>query len=378
MSTFDRYMLMRYVETVGVFACAAAGLFVVVDGFVNLDQFQHAVEKQNGGTGMLFLLLADHYFFQSLMIADIAGPSLVVISVIAVLASFLKRGEFHPMLAAGVPAYRATRSLLWGVILANLLLIANQELVLPRVAMKLERRHGQTLDDGKRVEPQFDPRWKIFVTGESIISGRNLLLKPQFRLPPTISRNQSTLLADEAHYLPPTDDQPRGGWHLINIANSYESLLLTETGSEVLVLQPNGTDVFVHCHLTPSQLSKRTSNFGLMSTFTLWQRLQEPYSSAMSRRGMLTNFHSRFTRPLLTLVGLFIVIPMIVRRDRMSNMQQVTNIALCTLVLGIVYGLTLGAGVLGQSGLIRAEQAAWLPIVFGGTFASWLSGIVRT
>ncbi|WP_197442028.1 LptF/LptG family permease [Thalassoglobus polymorphus] len=378
MTTFDRYLLVRYLQTVAVFFCASAGLFVVVDGFVNLDSFQHSAEKAGGGTTMLFQLMIDHYFYQSLMIIELAGPAIVVISAIAALASFLKNGEFHPVLAAGVPTYRATISLLLGMCVVNGFLIVNQEVILPNVASKLQRRHGQTADDGHKVDPQFDPRWKMFVSGEEVFPAEKRLHKPQFRLPPVISPNQDSISAEDAYYLPPTSNEPQGGWLLKGITTSFEELSLSDTGKKVIVPQPNGTDVFVNCHLTFSQMSRHTSNHSLMGTGTLFQRLQEPYGSVLSRRSLLMHLHSRLTRPLLTIVGLYIVIPLIIRRDKMSNMQQVTNIAVCMLVLGIVYGISMGSGFLGQSGIVRTEQAAWAPLIFGSAFATWLSGLVRT
>ncbi len=378
MTTFDRYLLVRYLQTVAVFFCASVGLFVVVDGFVNLDSFQHSAEKVGGGTLTLFQLMLDHYFYQSLMIIELAGPAIVVISAIAALASFLKNGEFHPVLAAGVPTYRATISLLVGMCVVNGLLIANQEFVLPNVAAKLQRRHGQTADDGHKVDPQFDPKWKMFVSGEEVFPAEKRLHKPQFRLPPVISPNQDSLSAEDAFYLPPTKEEPQGGWLLKNLSIPYDELSLSDVGRDVVIPQPNGTDAFINCHLTFSQMSRRTSNNTLMGTGTLFQRLQEPYGSVLSRRSLLMHLHSRLTRPLLTIIGLYIVIPLIVRKDKMSNMQQVTNIAVCMLVLGIVYGLSMGSGFLGQSGIVRTEQAAWTPLLLGSTFATWLSGVVRT
>jgi lipopolysaccharide export system permease protein len=378
LNTFDRYLLFRYLQTVAVFFCAATGLFVVVDGFVNLDSFQYAVDKQGGGVVKLFALMIDHYFFQSLMILNLAGPAIVVISAIVALASFLKNGEFHPVLAAGVPTYRATISLLLGMCIVNGVLIANQELVLPNVAPKLQRKHGQTANTAQKVDPQFDPKWKMFVSGQSVFPEEKRLHLPQFRLPPVISPNQDTLIAEDALYLSPTLEDPQGGWLLKGVTMDLEKISLSEVGSEVVIPQPNGADVFVNCHLTFSQMSRKTSNYSLMKTTTLFQRLQEPYGSVLSRRSMLSHLHNRLTTPLLTLVGLYVVIPLIIRKDKMSNMQQVTNIAVCMLVLGIVYGLAMGSGFLGQSGIVRAEQAAWIPLVFGSTFAGWLSGVVRT
>lgn len=351
---------------------------MVVDGFINLDSFQQSIEKTGGGTFDLFLLLADHYFFQSLMILNLAGPTIAVISAMVAIASFLKKGEFHPVLAAGVPTYRATISLLLGVLIVNGFLIANQELVLPNVAVKLQRRHGQVANAAQRVEPQFSPRWKMFVSGESVFPAENRLSRPQFRLPSVISPNQDTLRAENAIYLPAKDTSQSPGWLLVDISPTFADLSLSETGRSVIIPQPGRNDVFIQCHLSFSQMSRRTSNYTLVGTWDLFRRLREPYGSVISRRNMLTHLHSRMTSPLLSVVGLYLIIPLIIRKDRMSNMQQVTNIAVCMLVLGIVFGLTMGSSALGQSGILRADQAAWAPLIFSGTLAAFLSGVVRT
>lgn len=378
MTIFDRYLLIRYLQTVGIFFCAVVGLFTVVDGFVNLDSFQQTVDQKDGGSMMLMRLLADHYFFQSLLIINLAAPAVVVISSIATLASFLKNGEFHPMLAAGVPTYRATVALLVGMFLVNGVVTVNQEVVLPRVAPQLQRRHGQEANTAQEVEPQFDPIWKIFVTGEGAYPEEKRLHQAQFRLPPLISPNQDSISAEDAFFLAPTDQEPQGGWLLKNITDDLETLSLSETGRTVVIPQPNGKDVFVACHLTFSQMSRKTSNYALMSTETLFRRLREPQGNILSRRNMLMHLHHRLTSPIMTLIGLYIVIPMIIRRDKMSNMQQVTNIAMCMFVLGIIYGLATGVGFLGQSGILKGEQATWIPLLFGSTFACWLSSVVRT
>jgi lipopolysaccharide export system permease protein len=376
LTTFDRYLLSRYLHIFAVFFIATIGLFAVVDGFMNLDEFHQAA--QNRGTGGLFLLMAEHYLYQSALLADLAGPTIIVISAVSVLALMLKNGELHPVLAAGVPTYRVTLPLAIGVLALNGALIANQELILPRIAPKLQGRHGDSAYDAQSVQPTYDPKWWIFVSGQGVIPGEKRLTRPEFILPlGTLVTNPVTLKGENAFFLPRRGDEP-GGWLLKNTVPAYDSLPLTDLGRAVLIPQPNGKDLFVSCALTFDQLSRQTSNHRLIGTVDIFRRLQQPSGSLLSRRALLVHLHGRLTRPILTLIGLYLVIPLIVRRDRMSVMQQVTNIATCMATLGIVFGLSMGSQFLGQAGLMRPDQAAWLPLILGGGLAAWLSGVVRT
>ncbi|TWT58084.1 putative permease YjgP/YjgQ family protein [Thalassoglobus neptunius] len=383
MTTYDRYLLFRYFHIIAVFLIASIGLFAVIDGFTNLDSFQESVEEANGNSMMLLNLMAHHYFYHSLMVIDLAGPSIVVISAVSTLALLLKSGEIHPVLAAGIPTYRLTLPLAFGVLAISGALLANQELVLPAIAPKLQRKHGQSAEDAQNVDPQFDLRWQMFLTGEGVYPEEKRLHKPQFRIqPPLLTTDYFTLEAEDGIYLPPQSDedgtQRPGGWLLKQTSVPFQEFPLTELGRQNIVPQPNGTDVFINTHLSFSQMSRKTSNYRLMGTPQLLRFLHEPYGSDISRRGILMHLHSRITQPLLTLVGLYIVIPLIVRKDRMSTMQQVTNIATCVIVLAIIYGVSIGSSFLGQSGIVPAEQAAWVPIVLGGSLAGWLTGSVRT
>lgn len=377
MTTFDRYLLARYLHIVAVFTITAIGLFAIVDGFTNLDEFQHKIDGENGGTLALFLNISKYYLFQSALIVNTAGPTILVISSMCVLALMLKQGEVHPVLAAGVPTYRATFSLVLGLVFVNLLLICNQELVLPRIAHHLQGRRGDMADDAIKVEPQTDFITKIFMSGSGLVPAEQRLDNPEFLLDPMLATSYVALKADFGFYLPAEGKNP-AGWHLKNVTPSFQNLPLTEAGRRIIIPQPGTNDVFVLAGLSFDQLNRQASNPSLIGTPSLIQRLQQPSGTVISRRRLLVKLHERLTRPILTLIGLFLVIPLIVRKEKMSVMQQVTNIATCMAVLGVVFGAVLGMQTLGEYGLLRPEQAVWGPLIAAGGLASWLSGVVRT
>ncbi len=362
-----------------VFCIAALGLFAVVDGFTNLDAFQAKVDKENGGTLDLFIRIGQYYLFQSALLMDTAGPSIFVISAMSALALMLRHGEIHPVLAAGIPTYRATLSLAGAILFGNILLGINQELILPAIAPHLQGRHGDLADDVQRAETQYDYKSKILVSGSGIVPGEQKLNDPEFVLPtPLMATSFSVLKGSAAFYYPPAGDDKPPGWLVENISPSFAELPLTDLGHQTIIPQPDGTSVFVVMGLPFEQLNKHASNPRLVSTLGLIQKLQQPSGTALSRRRLEVKLHERLTRPIMMLVGLYIIIPLIVRRDRMSVMQQVTNIATCVFALGLVSGLSMGTQMLGEAGILRPDQSIWGPIIAGGGFAAWLSGVVRT
>lgn len=376
MTTYDRYLLVRFAHVFVVFFIASIGLYTVVDGFTNLDAFQQATQDQ--GTAALLARMGTHYLYQSAMIVDLAGPSIAVISVMCVLVILLRTGEVHPLLAAGVRTYRLSLPLVAGVLGVNGFLIANQELILPRIAPHLQGTHGDTASDAQLVQSQYDPLWRTFVSGEHAYPAERRITNVEFRLPaPTLASDFVTLQAENAIFMPADQGLP-AGWLLEEATPAFEALPLTETGQEVVIPQPNGRDLFVASSLTFDQMSQQSGSVRLIGTPELFRRLQQPSRSLSTRRSQLVQLHVRLTRPLLNLTGVFLVVPLIVRRDRMSTMQQVTNVAICMATLGLVFGVCFCGELLGQSGLIRPEQGVWGALSFSATLAAYLSGVIRT
>lgn len=372
MTTFDRYLFMRFAYVFAVFFAASMGLYAVIDAFTNLDDFQQAT-RDDGSLGLL-VFLAQHYLYQSSFIFDLLGPTMTVISALAVLGLTLRNGELHPVLAAGIPTYRVARPLVLGVVLVSGMLVANRELIIPRIAIHLQGSHGDTADEAQRVEPMYDARG-VFISGKELYLETRLISNAEFRLPaPALVDDFVTLQAAEARYIQESKQHP-GGWALKGLSQPLSEIPLTEAGRRLLQPLSDEDAAFFVTDVTFDQLYNRSSSFKLLSTAELIRRIRRPTSRAVSSLGQQVHLHVRLTQPLLTMCGLYMVIPLIVRRERMN---LVTNIASCMAWLGVVFGFSLAMQLAGDSGLVAPDLAAWSPIIMGSTLGAWLSGVVRT
>ncbi len=74
LTTFDRYLLGRLIHTFIVFFVAAFGLYVVLDLFTNIDDFQENVSSNS----QLFISIAEFYAYRAFEFFGLAGPILIV------------------------------------------------------------------------------------------------------------------------------------------------------------------------------------------------------------------------------------------------------------------------------------------------------------
>ncbi len=111
MTTYDRYLLRRFIHVFLVLFVTTFGLYVIIDCFTNVDGFQ----ENRDDTWEVLSWIARYYSYQSVVFFGMVAPILSVVSVVVVLAMLVKRGELQPVLAAGVPTYRLAVPFLIGV-----------------------------------------------------------------------------------------------------------------------------------------------------------------------------------------------------------------------------------------------------------------------
>ncbi len=380
LTTFDRYLTRRLLHTFVLLFIAAYGLFVVIDLFMNIDDF-HEVTGKAGSPAAdhdMFLRIGEYYFFHVFEFFELAGPILIVVSVIAILGLLQKSSETFPLLAAGIPTFRLLRPLLLAAAILNLALIANQEFAVPSLAVQLQTPRGSRNVEIQRVEPVYD-----YTNSLMLISGDRVLVESQTIVNASFSMLESNLntqpfvlKAETARFVEPTAaGKTRRGYLLQNLTDEFDPTILTDAGRERIVFSPDGNDVFIASELSFDELYNRGQNLHLLSSSQLVHRIRNASTGSMPLRGQSMALHSRITRPIICLLSITIALPLVIRRESTS---LITNMAVCAAVLGVFHALGHGCQLLCTAGLLEPDLAAWLPVIVSSIASTWTAAIVQT
>lgn len=344
---------------------------MVIDGFTNVDGFQEGRES----SWEVFTQMFAYYTFQSSLFFDLIGSILSVVAVMIVFALLQKNSEFHPLLAAGVPTYRLFKPVILGLALVSGLMIVNQEIVIPQIATRLQAPRSVRTSKGTPVEPLYDRQTRIHIGGKGLDISRKIILEPEFLLPlPEISNDLIAIKAIEGQFFERTS-KGKSGWLLKGTKLTYESLDLTPRGKEIVLPRKNPHEIFVVSDVTFSELSRRSRHHRYLSSAQLAERIRNPSTGFVSVRGMEIQFHWRIVRYLLILISVFIVVPIILRKESSS---LVMNMALCATFMGLLYGFSQLMLFAGKANLVSPDLASWSSVVVCGTFGAWFTGIVQT
>ena len=372
MKTFDRYIVGRYIHVFLVMMISTFGLFIVIDGFSNVDDFQKGTES----TTEFLKIMSSYYAYQSSMFFDMTGPIIAVVSVMVVFAILHKNSEIHPILAAGTPVYRLLFPTVVGVMVINTLLILNQELVIPNIAEKLEQSRGKSdQNEEKKSEPVYDYKTEIYIAGTSLNKKEKCMDKAEFVLPdPTLTSVLFNLKAEKAYFYKETASQP-AGWLLKNPQTPHNEIPLTKQGRKVVHSVNNGKEIFINSDVGFFELQNRSSRYRYSSTLDLISHINNESFAVVFKKKQMMYLHTRLTKPIMSIICIFITIPLVLRRE---SRGLVGNMAICTGVLGVMMGFSQLFNLLGSANIVPQDIAAWVPIIGSGSLAAWLSGIAQT
>lgn len=377
MTTFDRYLTSRLLNTFVVFLVATYGLYVVFDLFTNFDDFSRPnADGSDRSQLQVGYAILRHYAFRLAEFFEMAGPILIGVAAIAVLGLLEMKHESHPVLAAGIPAFRLLKPLLIGTALLNLLLIVNQEFVLPTIAAELQTPRGSDSATVQKVDPVYDySNHLMHIDGEQVIVEERKLVAASFFLPEKLTSVPFSLDAEEAIYQFETEAHP-AGWLLRNLTGPFNADVLTSEGRERILAHPNGKDVFVVSDVGFDDLYNRGRNLQLLSSMQLLHRIRNPSTGLKPVRSQQVALHARLTRPILSLLGVSIALPLVMRRESQS---LILNMTICAAVLGALYVLTQASLMVGGSTpFLRPDLAAWLPVIVIGAASTWTAGYAQT
>ena len=364
MSIIDRYVARAFVSGFVILMLVGVGLYVLTDVLLNTDEFTE-------DTSVPFLevlrLMGDYYACNlPLYYSQLGGPLMAIAAAFTV-GMMLRNNELTPLVAAGMPLQRLAVPIIACSVLLVGVWMANRELLLPRLAHKVARKHDDIVGQRTRdVRCARDSNNAILIAAS--FDPRQGRLERLFIIEPDDQRRPGNLVqADAATY-----DEQRGVWKL-------------ERGFRIHMYEPSSgqglgppiereyLDEYAFT-LTPDELVlRRDSQWAdLLSLKQLNALLQS--RNLANRPTIDMSRHIRLTQPLLQWILLLLALPFFLVREP-TNVLAAGGKAL------LVAGAFFMVAFVAQSVVKEEAYAAliaWIPILLFGPLAVLLLANVRT
>jgi lipopolysaccharide export system permease protein len=273
------------------------------------------------------------------------------------------------LMSAGISRVRVIRPIILAAITVILLATINRELVIPQLANELAKEPKNLAGDrANEMHPKFDNATDIFFQGSTTVNEEMRIDRPNFRLPLTLDRYGTQLVAEKAYYRPPEGNRP-GGYLLKGVSeprglDEKPSLLLR--GTPVIItrrdvpdwLQPG--ECFVATPMTFDQLLGDVAFRQFASTWQLICGLRNP--SLNFGADVRVTIHNRIVQPLLDVTLLFLGLPWVVSRHSRNVFYA---IGLCMVIVTGFFLVVTGFQYLGGMSLdmLPPSLAAWAPLM---------------
>ncbi len=360
----DRYLLRQFVQTFLICFLSLDGLYVVIDGFGNLEEFIN-YGRDHGG---LAAVMADYYGYRALTFFDMTSPVLTLIAAMFTLTWIQRHNEMTAIESAGVPKIRIIRPIVIAALVIVLASVANREFVIPSVRDHLNY-NAQDLGgaSGKPLRQRYDNETDICLggIGSKVYVNEQRIEKPDFYMPRGLDRYGPRLSAQNAYYRPPGEGRP-GGY-------LFQGLVLPKSLANERSLMLKGRPVV----LTPRDYSWLKSDecfvasnvgFDHLEAGNSWRQLSSTAELIKELGNRSLDFgaderleiHSRVVQPLLNMTLLFLGLPLVLSR---SNRNVFLAIGLCLALVVAFMLVVLACNYLGSSYWFEPATAAWLPLM---------------
>src|SRR4029079_1873014 len=152
MKIFDRYVLTSFLKNYLISFMVLIGLYIVLDMVFNFDELAEVQARANatGFASVLLLLrsIGDYYFFQTFRIFVHLSGIIPIVAAAFTLIRMTRFNELTASLAAGVPLLRTAMPIIIAAMVLNVLLVVDQELLIPQMIPKLVRKHDEIQQAG--------------------------------------------------------------------------------------------------------------------------------------------------------------------------------------------------------------------------------------
>ena len=370
----DRQMIFNYVKAYLFCLVSLTGLFIVVDLFMNLEDF--TTHRKDFESVVKFVGV--YYGYKTFFIFDRLCESVVLLAGMFTIAWMQRNNELLPLLSAGISTRRAVFPVLLCASAMMALVELNQEFALPDIDIfMLENRQNPDGAKETDVKGSFDMN-NIHVSGKTAVKKDVLVKEFVALIPRSIGRDSITVLqAKEARYIPLRDDDKRtGGWLL---KNTIPAELPNWPVDQEDILKPLGDGAyFLKTKDVDFDTIVRVKNwFMYLPTWRLLKELDRPGNTQHASLAVV--FHMRLTRPVVGIILVMLGLSVILRDQ---NRNIFISAGLCLILCVVFFASIFACQYLGStpetSEYISPALAAWLPVIVFGPISFVMFDAVHT
>jgi lipopolysaccharide export system permease protein len=352
MKILDKYVIKNFLIGYAVAFGVLMGLRVIIDMFVNLDEF---TEKSASGTWAVIENMVTYYGLNStLYFRDFAG----MITVVAASFSFgrmVRSSELVAVMASGVSLKRLISPIILLAVLLTGVLVIDQEFLIPPLAPKLVRSR-----DANRGRESYDVWFMADGSGSLICSQRFDVETSTLHVPTIIARRSKPaphewewevtglIRADSAVY-----NRQTGLWDLVNGQLVEKN---SRKGAQPIASYDTGD-------LRPQDIPvRRTAEYKTLLSSRQLAALAEQEMKIKDVAQLWSQKHFRITDPLINLVMLMLSLPILVCRDPKAMKSAIMISFAAT---GACFVATFACKILATEvvfGNVMPELWAWLPV----------------
>ena len=350
MKILDKYVIKNFLIGYAIAFGVLMGLRVIIDMFVNLDEFT----EKSGTWAVVENMLIYYGLNSTLYFRDFAG----MITVLAACFSFgrmVRSSELVAVMASGVSLKRLISPIILLAVLLTGFLVIDQEFLIPPLAPKLVRSR-----DANRGRESYDV-WFMADGHDSLIYSQRFDVETSTLHFPTIITRRSKpaphelkwevtglIRADSAVY-----NRQTGLWDL---ANGQLIEKNSRKGAQPIPSYDTGS-------LTPKDIPvRRTAEHKTLLSSRQLAALAEQETKIKDIAQLWSQKHFRITDPLINLVMLMLSLPILVCRDPKAMKSAVMISFAAT---GACFLTTFVCKIFATEvvfGNVMPELWAWLPI----------------
>jgi lipopolysaccharide export system permease protein len=365
----DRLIIASYVKSYVICLISILGLYIVVDLFMNVNDFAHV----NDGLIPFLKHIGIYYGAQSTIIFNRLAEMIALSAAMFTIAWVQRNNELLPQLSAGVSTQRIVRPVLISACCVLVFSVLNQELLIPQfshiLSVSRDDPHGEK---ELGIHPGYEPNG-IFISGAYGVRRGAVIKDFHVNIKPPLAEGTSIdLHAESARYVPrgPETRAHTGGWILSGVSQtgkpSVKAEILEYISDNCCFLKVQEVDFDF---LTRNQQKW----FYLSPTARLFQELCNPDVERVA--ALAVQFHMRLTRPILGMILVFLGLSVILRDQ---NRNLFISAGMCLALCALFFAVGFASQQLGDKDLISPTLAAWLPVMLFGPLAFVMFDAIHT